>query len=178
MKGELFMKVKRGYKLFEQSSKGELFPLFIDKRNAIPIGEWVDAEIHPTKGYSVRPGWHIGDVCSAPWLMSADGTYKSQRSKRWKRVWCEVEYIADNDYTDIVKTISEKCLKNKLPDNGFYFFKETGVGRIWIIADKMRINRIITEDERMSILNGIGYNEQIAFEPYRKSFEKRLGKVS
>jgi hypothetical protein len=61
-----------------------------------------------------------------------------------------------------------------LPINGFYKFRETGVNRIWIIADKMKIGRILTEKERQEILQDIGYNEQVAFEPYRQSMAKRM----
>mgnify|MGYP002513780684 CR=1 FL=1 len=81
---------------------GKLFPLFIGKTQETPVNEWVPAEIiMEHKGFSHRPGWHLGATMpSAPWLMGADGTYKSQRGKRFRRVWCEVLYVADIDYTD------------------------------------------------------------------------------
>ena len=50
------MKTKTGYKLFEQRDDGKLFPLFIGKTKETPIGEWIYAEIIPTKSFSVRPG--------------------------------------------------------------------------------------------------------------------------
>lgn len=166
--------IKKGFKLFECDENGNLHALFIDKHNIMPIGKWLKAGIHPTPKFSVRPGYHIGEICSAPWLMSADGTYKSQRRKTWKRVWAEVEYIADNDYTEIVKDLPGKCMKDRLPLNGYYFFKEAGVGRIWIIADQMRIIRVISEKERMEILKSMNYDEDDAFAPYKASFEKRM----
>lgn len=173
------MEIKRGYKLFEMNSKGELLPLFINKTKETPIGEWVFAEnveYHPK--FASRPGWHLGKILpSAPWLMSADGTYKSQRGKTFKRVWCEVEYVADIDYTDEVLKLPKKCFTDKIPNGGFYNFKESG-DRLWVIADRIRIVRIISEEERQSILRDNGFDEQLAFEPYRKSLEKRLKKVS
>lgn len=45
----------------------------------IPIGEWVQAECWPTKGYAVRPGWHTTSKPEAPHL-SMEG-----------RVWMKVE---------------------------------------------------------------------------------------
>lgn len=166
--------IKKGFKLFECDENGNLHALFIDKHTIMPIGKWLKAGIYPTPKFSVRPGYHIGEICSAPWLMSADGTYKSQRRKNWKRVWAEVEYIADNDYTEVVKDLPGKCMKDRLPLNGYYFFKEAGVGRIWIIADQMRIVRIVDEKERKQILKSMNYDEDDAFAPYKASFEKRM----
>ena len=172
------MNIKKGYKLFEMDEQGNLYALFIDKNTEMPINQWLKAGNFPTKGFSVRPGYHIGQIPSAPWLLSANGIYKSQRRKNWRRVWAEVEYIADNDYTEMVKNLPGKCMKDKLPLNGFYFFKEAGVGRIWIIADKMRITRILSEDERQSILKKMNYNEAEAFAPYKAAFEKRAATLS
>lgn len=172
------MKIKKGFKLFEMDDKGDLHALFIDKHTIMPINCWMKAGIFPTKGYSLRPGFHIGEICSAPWLMSANGTYKSQRSKKWKRVWAEVEYVADCNYTEEVKDIPGKCMKNELPSDGFYFFKEAGVGRIWIIADQMRITKILTEEERLEILKEMDYDEEQMFLPYKKAFEKRMKSIA
>lgn len=170
------MKVKKGYKLFEQRDDGKLFPLFIGKTKETPMNEWVMAEIvenHP--GFASRPGWHIGStIPSAPWLMSADGTYKSQRGKRFKRVWCEVEYVADVDYTEDVLQLPKKCFVDRLPDGGFYNFRESG-NRLWIIADRIKITKVIDEEERAGILKAMNYDEQEAFVPYKAAFDKRMG---
>lgn len=168
------MKIKRGWKLFEMRDDGKLFPLFIGKTKETPMNEWVKGEIIPTNKFSVRPGWHLSTtIPSAPWLMGADGTYKSQRGKRFRRVWCEVEYVADVDYTDMVQKLPKKCFVDRLPDNGFYNFRESG-NRLWVIADRIKIIRILEENERMDILNSIGYDEKEAFEPYRVAMAKRM----
>lgn len=166
------MKIANGFKLFEMDDKGNLHALFIDKHTIMPINSWMKAGIFPTKGFSVRPGFHIGQICSAPWLMSADGTYKSQRGKKFKRVWCEVEYVADIDYTKEVQNLPKKCFTDRLPDNGFYNFKESG-DRLWVIADRIRITKILSEKERQEILKEMNYNEIEAFTPYKAAFEKR-----
>ena len=163
----------KGFKLFEMDTENNLYPLFIDKKTIYPIGEWIQAENHPTKGFASRPGIHVGQLCSAPWLMSTDGIYKSQRSKYWKRVWCEVEYNATIDYTDVVEKLQKKCFVDRIPENGFYKFRETGCNRIWIITDKIKITRIISEEERLQILKELNYDEQKEFEPYRRALEKR-----
>ena len=169
------MKIMTGYKLFEMRDDGKLFPLFIGKKEETPINEWVMAEIiehHP--GFAHRPGWHLGATMpSAPWLMSADGTYKSQRGKRFKRVWCEVEYVADIDYTEEVLKLPKKCFTDRLPDGGFYNFRESG-NRLWIIADRIRVTKVLSEEERLNILKELNYNEKEAFEPYRQAMTKRM----
>lgn len=169
------MKINKGYKLFEMRDDGKLFPLFIDKNTETVMDEWVPAEIiMDHKGFAHRPGWHIGAAMpSAPWLMSADGTYKSQRGKRFRRVWCEVEYVADIDYTEEVMQLPKKCFTDRLPDGGFYNFRESG-DRLWVIADRIRVTKIISEEERVEILASMGYNEEEAFAPYKAAFEKRM----
>ena len=67
------------YKLLKRRKNGTLGPLFINRRQVIPVGKWLKAECHPTKGYAVRPGWHTTCSPSAPHL-SMKG-----------RVWVEVE---------------------------------------------------------------------------------------
>ena len=169
------MQIKIGYKLFEQREDGKLFPLFIGKTKETPINEWVPAEIidhHPS--FAHRPGWHIGATMpSAPWLMSANGEYKSQRGKKFKRVWCEVQYAADVDYTETVVNLPKKCFTDRLPDGGFYAFRESG-DRLWVIADRIKITKILSEDERLNVLMEMNYDEAEAFAPYKKAFEKRM----
>lgn len=171
--------IKRGYKLFEMKEDGKLFPLFIGKNTETPMNEWVMAKIvREHKGFSHRPGWHLGaQLPSAPWLMSANGTYKSQRGKRFRRVWCEVEYVADIDYTETVQSLPKKCFVDRLPDNGFYNFRESG-DRLWVIADRIKVTRILEENERMEILTSMNYDENKAFEPYKKAMEKRMNVVA
>lgn len=168
------MKTKIGYKLFEQRYDGKLFPLFIGKTQETPMNEWVPAEIiMDHKGFAHRPGWHIGATMpSAPWLMSADGTYRSQRGKKFKRVWCKVEYVADIDYTDEVLKLPKKCFTDRLPDGGFYKFRESG-NRLWIIAERIKVTKVLSEYERMQVLDAMNYDEEEAFAPYKATFEKR-----
>lgn len=169
------MKIAKGYKLFEMREDGKLFPLFIGKTKETLVNEWIPAEIiMEHKGFAHRPGWHIGTkLPSAPWLMSADGTYKSQRGKKFKRVWCEVEYAADIDYTSEVEQLPKKCFTDRLPDNGYYNFKESG-NRLWVIADRIRVTKVLSEAERQDILKEMNYDENKAFAPYKAAFEKRI----
>ena len=44
----------KAYKLFKLRADGTLGPLFINRQQVVPIGEWLEAETHPTQGYAVR----------------------------------------------------------------------------------------------------------------------------
>ena len=166
-----------GYKLFEMNEQGELFPLFIDKNTPVPVGEWIKAEYHPTKGFAARGGWHIGaDVPDAPWLKSYDGSdvgYYKPRWKHGKRVWCVIEYNATHDYNEEVQKLNKKCFTDKVPENGFYFFREVGKGT-WVITSDIKVLRVLTEDERQKIMKEGGYDEAVAFSKYKATFEKRM----
>jgi hypothetical protein len=60
---------------------GTLGPLFINKRQRLELGRIYKAENHPTKGFAVRPGWHIcHGMDGAPHLSKKD------------RVWVEVDF--------------------------------------------------------------------------------------
>jgi hypothetical protein len=72
-------KIVKGWKLFRKMKNGEIKPLFINARHALPMNKWLPAECHPTKGFAVRPGWHAATQPIAPHL-----------SKK-NRVWMPVE---------------------------------------------------------------------------------------
>jgi len=74
------MDVRKAYKLCKLRKDGSLGPLFIGRRNRLPIGQWLTAENIPTKGYARRPGWHTTVRPEAPHLAQRDD-----------RVWVEVE---------------------------------------------------------------------------------------
>jgi hypothetical protein len=69
----------KAYKLMRLRKDNTLGPLFINRKQRVPIGEWLPAGDYPTKGYAHRPGWHCGVAPKAPHL--------SEKG----RVWCEVE---------------------------------------------------------------------------------------
>jgi len=103
----------KAYKLLKQRRDGSLGPLFINVKQKIPIGDWLESECHPTKGYAVRPGWHCTAKPKAPHLA------KKPKSGQI-RVWCEVEI---NDITPFQRPKSQ--------------------GGLWYLAKYMRIIRII-----------------------------------
>ena len=171
------MSKRFGFKLFEMDAEGNLFPLFIDKNNKLPMNKWLPAEYHPTKGFAPRGGWHLGaDIPDAPWLKGYDGTDTGCYKSRWKsgkRVWAIVEYDATNDYNEAVSKLKEKCFADRVPKDGYYFFREAGKGT-WIISSSIKIVKILTEAERKRIMLENGYDEAAAFAKYKAAMEKRM----
>lgn len=72
-----------GYKLLHRRADGSLGPLFINASQRIPVGKWLKAEAHLTKGYAFRPGWHCTTQPVAPHLRTTGD-----------RVWCKVSLVA------------------------------------------------------------------------------------
>lgn len=74
------------YKLVRKMKDGSLKPLFINKTVPMKVGEWMDSECHPTKGFKTRQGWHCTLTPQAPHL--------SEKNRVWVRVEVEdyVEY--------------------------------------------------------------------------------------
>lgn len=110
-------------------------------------------------------------IPDAPWLKGANGKYKSRFAKG-ERVWCVVEFDRTINYQPEVDALSKKCFTDRIPENGFYIFRECGKGD-WVISGSIRVVRILTEDERQEVLDGLNYDEQKVFEPYKRTFEKR-----
>jgi hypothetical protein len=91
-----------GYKLFSLKKDGSIGPLFINRRLRLKVGEWYEAEDHPTKGFAHRPGWHACKDKHAPHLSHKD------------RVWAKVEI---EDYQELERPASQGntwYLANKL----------------------------------------------------------------
>lgn len=113
----------KAYKLLRIKKDGKLYPLFINKTVETPIREWMVAECFPTKGFAVRQGWHCCFKPIAPHL-------KTELKNGEKRVWveCEVE-----DFESYNRPESQ--------------------GGAWILAQRMKINRVLTMEEVEEIKN-------------------------
>lgn len=73
------------YKLVRQMKNGELASLFINRKDRLSIGKWLQAESYPTEGFAVRKGFHCTLKPIAPHLSKKD------------RVWVKVE-VKDYNY--------------------------------------------------------------------------------
>lgn len=76
------------YKLLKKRKNGTIGPLFINRKQNIECGKWLEAEDHPTKGYAHRPGWHVMAKPEAPHLSMKDRVWyivEIQDFKQFKR---------------------------------------------------------------------------------------------
>jgi len=99
----------KAYKLVRKMRDGSLSPLFINKKSRMPLGEWMKAESHPTKGFAVRNGWHCTLSPIAPHL-------KENPKNQTTRVWVEVE----------------------VEDTELYNRPESQ-GGVWVLAQRMKL---------------------------------------
>ena len=79
------------YKLVRKMKDGSLAPLFINQKFRFKIGVTHKSELHPTKGFAVRQGWHCTLKPEAPHLSEKD------------RVWVMVE-VDDYEFFDRPKS--------------------------------------------------------------------------
>ena len=113
-------------------------------------GRWLIADDNRQKGFSARPGWHLGaNVPYGPWLVSTQGVYNAKRgnkTRHFARVWAEVSYTMDKDYQEELDRTGKKDIKNHIPEDGYYFFREAN-GSTWVITGAIKIDRIMTTRE-------------------------------
>lgn len=118
----------KAYKLLRIKKDGKLYPLFINKTVSTPIGEWMQAECYPTKGFAIRCGWRCCFKPIAPHL-------KTKLANGEQRVWveCDVE-----DWESYDRPESQ--------------------GGSWILAQRMKINKVLTDEEVGNIIFNLNEN--------------------
>lgn len=101
---------------------------------------------------SYRSGWHF---TSTPWGNQRGTNGHSNRFKNSHNieVWAECEICVDNDKTEEArlqgKIAKDQCF-SEVPNDSFYRYKtnpNASDAQQWYIADKMRILRILSDDE-------------------------------
>ena len=156
------------YKLMRK--KGEnLFPLFVLSSEEVPVGVWLDAKegerlpngkVKSKLGpLQFRPGWHLSDIPLAVHIgIKEDGVIKYMHPDD---VWCECEYSDEIDYQEQAERNGKgyKAMMDEIPVDGFYRFKTSPVmlGK-WIIAGRMKVNRVLSDEEVREICRQHGYN--------------------
>ena len=178
-------KVAYCYKLFEQHPDGTLHALFAGASNATPIGEWQFAQGFPysdsgVKGMNLREryGWHLSaGLPSAPHLMSSKAFERGYPSKNAfghpkgsKRVWVRMAYDASTDFNSLADSTKGGDIFGLIPFGGYYAFKENNQSE-WVISSAVKIDKILTEDERQQILKDAGYDEYEAWRRKHRATE-------
>lgn len=164
----------KGYKLF-RIKNGNLYPLYVDANEIVPIGVWLDAKegelaedgkhVKSKLGaLAYRPGWHLND--SAPYV---DHIYKRNKNgikcRRPNTVWAEVEYSDNINYqaeANAAGTVNGVLHKRDaqlkhVPVDGYYRYKTSpNMFGEWIIAGAIKVDRILSETEVNNRCNEFG----------------------
>ncbi len=77
------MRRRTAYKLLRVRKDGTLGPLFINRPLRVPVGEWLEAESHPTPGFALRPGWHTSVAPYAPHLTMKGRAWFQVEVEEW-----------------------------------------------------------------------------------------------
>ena len=168
-------KTVTAYKLFRVDARkpGQLFPLFVNASDAVPIGEWLDADIGPAAAggkvksklgpLAFRPGWHAGDLPIATHIGGKSSADKKAPDIRPENhVWAEVEMAADRDWQTVAnerginkdgKLIAVKAhITDQLPVDGHYRYKTNpNMTGNWLIGGSMKVTRLLSDSEVESI---------------------------
>ena len=159
-----------GYKLFKvyTSRPGQVFPLYVDAHQPIPMRIWLAASVGPSAGsgkvksrlgsLAMRPGWHAGDLPIA--LHIGDKEKASDSFPSWRsedHVWAKVLLPADVDWQieaesrartgksgHLVRSTAH--ITDQVPFGGHYRYKTNPnmVGE-WLIAGSMQIIHLLSD---------------------------------
>lgn len=145
------------YKLFKQKNE-KLYPLFVEHTRELPIGQWLYANIGELKDekhvkskigpLALRPGFHSTKVPFTDWIGKKDDGIMVQRHDT---VWCECIVEGKQD------TIIEKYGKRTLPEDWYYYKTKPNQPFPWIISNKIKIQRILSQSEveHLCEINGV-----------------------
>lgn len=155
------------YKLM-RIKEGRLYPMFVDSKTEMPIGEWLKAEVGPAVdethvksrigNLSLRPGFHSTRLPFADWIGKKGDDGKLYQSP--DTVWCQCT-VEGNQVTEFGRN------GLRTVPNGWYFFK-TNRAQVdpWIISDKIRIDKILTDEEVRDICLELGHEPQPLWKDY------------
>ena len=140
---------------------GKLYPLFVERCRELPMGEWLEANIgelvdenHVKSSLGPlarRPGGHSCTVPFTDWIGKRQGVGLVQRKAT---VWCECEVDGEEQIV-----INRNGLRS-IPD-GFYFFRTKPHQPFpWIISNRIRIKRVLSQEEVEEICSDHGVKAQ------------------
>jgi len=146
---------------------------------------------HSSPGFlAYRPGWHLGEVPIARQFSKTNPENGLKELFPAEFVWAECEYAADVDYQK--EAMANGYTGNgafrhsyaglqKLPENGSYRYRTNPDPNTeeWIITGKIKVNRILTNDEVDELCRKAGKEPQKrepgSFGEIEKEFIKKLG---
>ena len=151
------------YKLF-RTKNGKLYPLYVEANRNMPIGEWIMAAVgekvddtHVKASgcggkLSLRPGLHSTMIPFTDWIgkRQEDGTL----AQKPDTVWCECE--VEGNQLEVTNRYGSRELLD-----GWYFFRTNSRQKEpWIISNKLKINRVLSNEEVAEICRSKGIEPQ------------------
>ena len=151
------------YKLFRVKNE-KLYPLYVEATREMVIGEWLEAQVGEKADdthvkasgcggkLSLRPGFHSTKVPYTDWIgkRDNDGTLVQRKDT----VWCECE-VDGNEIE-----VTERYGLRTMPDGWYYFRTNSKQKDPWIISNRLKINRILSNEEVDEICAGFGIKAQ------------------
>ena len=147
------------YKLFRLRG-GKLYPLFVDTKQEMPLGEWLEAKVGDLADaghvksrlgpLSLRPGFHSTEVPFTDWIGKREG---DRLVLRPDTVWCECEVTGEEKQVG-------KGGKRSLPADWYYFRTKARQPFPWIISNRILIRRILSHEEVSAICRDHGIEAQ------------------
>lgn len=151
------------YKMFRLKNGG-LYPLYVESNREIPIGvmqsasigEKVDSTHVKASGcggkLALRPGFHSTTIPFTDWI--GKKTPEGKLIQRKNTVWCECEVPGKE------LTVTERYGLRDVPNGWYYFRTNTKQKDPWIISGKIKVCRILTNQEVASICKRNGIKPQ------------------
>ena len=137
------------YKLL-RIREGRLFPLYVEHKREMPLGEWIEAGIgdlvdethvrsRTGSRLSLRPGFHSTLVPFTDWIgkKGADG----KLYQRPDTVWCECEVEGRE------QTVTDRNGLRILPSDWYFFKTNSRQKEPWVISNRIFIRRILSRNE-------------------------------
>ena len=150
------------YKLF-RTKNGKLYPLYVDANTEMKVGEWLNAKVGDKADdthvksrlgkLSLRPGFHSTETPFTDWIgkKMEDGTL----AQKPDTVWCECE--VEGNQLEVTNRYGSRELLD-----GWYFFRTNSRQKEpWIISNKLKINRILSNEEVAMICRSKGIEPQM-----------------
>lgn len=188
-----------GYKAFYLKD-GKLYPPMVRNPDGkeTPMGLWLKASTPKSIPYIDAPGTRIecggeGTYCNKTYIPFRPGFHIEQipYEKQFEKinplnnnkelfpsefVWCEVEYSCDTDYQNEADNKGVDSALQHLPENGFYRYKHGNEADVldWIVAGKMKVNRILSNKEIDELCNKAGIKPQKREADYLKEINEYL----
>lgn len=149
------------YKLFRYV-KGRLYPLYVDATTPMEMHTTLYAKVGDKAddthvksrlgALSLRPGFHSTEIPFTDWI--GKKTEEGKLIQKKGTVWCECEV----EGTQL--TVTAKNGLRTLPQGWYYFKTNSKQVRPWIISDKIKINRILTNEDVAQICRAHGIEPQ------------------